>query len=279
MDYFSYTNEYLEYKNFKVKSSKRMYLLALNLFEKFVCDKKINLIDVNNNFEYILEQFILSISSNYSSASINSFIKVIINYFNYVENNSNFALVNKDNLTVDNNQISFEDIVSEKELDKLVLYLQSVKDYKNMFLVYIAFYTGIKAKYLVKIKYSDFKYNKDGCFVYNNNIFKVSPFEIELSKEVSDIYNLLLKDNYDKNNNAYIFVNSKNNVYTERYLRSVFKNICTISNIKCYSPSSFRHSAVYYYIKNNGFVKEKVAMRFNWTRDNYNRMYKQLFNK
>lgn len=278
MDYFNYINEYIEYKNFKLESSKRMYLLALNLFKKYVNSKKINLF-VDNNFESILEKFISSISNDYSSSSINSFIKVIINYFNYIEDKSNFTLVNKDNLTVDNNQISFDDIISEKELDKLLLYLQSIEDYRNMFLVYVAFFTGIKAKYLVKIKYSDFKYNKDGCFVYNNNIFKVSPFEIELPKVVANTYNLLLVDNIKKEDNAYIFVNSKNNVYTERYLRGVFKNICTLSKVKCYSPSSFRHSAVYYYIKNNGYIKEKVAMRFNWTRDNYNRMYKQLFSK
>ena len=277
MQLFLYIDDYIKSKNFKSPSTKRLYRLAIKLFENFLITNNYE-IDFNGEyFTVLIEEFKNEIKDSYSKSSIISFVKVIINYFEYLESKDYIIEFYNSLSTTDNNAVDKDSIISEEEFNKLIYYLRKNNDYSELFMVYIAFYTGLKAKYLCKIKYSDFVIENNGEFNYVNKIMRIQPFKISLPLEVKDVFEILKKETIAKDDNSYIFINKIGNIYTERYLRNVFQNICQNAKINRYTPSDFRHSAVYYYIKKHGYDKEKVAMIFNWTKDNYDRMYKKLF--
>ena len=277
MQLFLYIDDYIKSKNFKSPSTKRLYRLAIKLFENFLITNNYE-IDFNGEyFTVLIEEFKNEIKDSYSKSSIISFVKVIINYFEYLESKDYIIEFYNSLSTTDNNAVDKDSIISEEEFNKLIYYLRKNNDYSELFMVYIAFYTGLKAKYLCKIKYSDFVIENNGEFNYVNKIMRIQPFKISLPLEVKDVFEILKKETITKDDNSYIFINKIGNIYTERYLRNVFQNICQNAKINRYTPSDFRHSAVYYYIKNHGYDREKVAMIFNWTKDNYDRMYKKLF--
>ncbi|QSX06775.1 site-specific integrase [Sedimentibacter sp. zth1] len=277
MKYFDYIDEYINYKKFKSPSSKRMYKLALKLFYEFIYKNNIKLDIDNSYFSYIMDKFKDYLKASYTNASINSFVKVIINYFNYLDMKGYIVNFHNNVQTIDNKVVSKDEIISKDDFNKIIDFLEQEKNYQKQFLFYIALYTGLKAKYLIKLKYSDFLYNEKGKFVFRNKILKINPFDIELPEEIEKIYFKLLDSNNINQNNAYILLNSYGHVYTDRYLRKVFQDTCENAKVKKFTPSCFRHSAVYYYIKQNGYDKSDVAIKFNWSKDNYDRMYKNLF--
>lgn len=278
MQIFKYVNEYIQYKNFKSPSTKRLYILSLKLFNNYLNENNLE-IDFNDmHISSLITNFQISIKDKYSKASITSFVKVILNYFNYLDLQGYITDFHNNIEAIDDNQISKNSIISIEEINTIVEYLKNSEDYINLFMVYIAFYTGLKVKYLCKIKYSDFILDENNKFCYINKIMRISPFKIILPTEVYEIYQILCDLNArNEINNAYILINKKGNIYTERYIRSIFSDICKNAKVNHYTASSFRHSAVYYYIKKNGCDKVELAMAFNWTKDNYDRMYKNLF--
>lgn len=275
MDYFKHIDEYIQYKHFKSKDTIRMYRLALTKFKEYTVSKNIETDFGEEYFPNQIEGYRNFLEENYTSKSIDSFVKVVINYFNYLEIKGYITNFRNNIVAVDNNKVSMREIISMNEFKRIIDYYGECEDYKKQFLFYVALYTGIKAKYLAKLKYSDFYTNDDGKFVYVNKIFKISPFDIEMPDESKDIYSKILQEK--KDDEVYIFINTHNNVYTQRYLRSVFQTTCQKLNLNAYTPSSFRHSAVYYYLLDNGYDANDLILKFNWTRNNYDRMYKHLF--
>ena len=277
MDLFLHIEDYIKYKNFKSPSSKRLYKLALKLFENYLISNNYE-IDFNSMyFNSLIKKFEESIKDSYSKASIASFVKVIINYFEYLYSENYIAEFNNCVATIDDNVVSKNSIISYEEFERLANYLKENSEYKDLFMIYIAFYTGLKAKYLCKIKYSDFVIEHNGDFNFINKIMKIQPFKIPLPLEAKEVFEILCNQNFENVKNAYILINKRGNIYTERYLRNIFQSICQNAKIKGYTPRDFRHSAVYYYIKEHGYDKDQVAMVFNWTKDNYDRMYRGLF--
>ena len=95
---------------------------------------------------------------------------------------------------------------------------------------------------------------------------------IELPEEVRDVYLKILP----KKSREYVFFTKTDRKYYARYINRVFEFYCDKAGISHYSPMDFRHSSVYYYVKENGVDIQKIQYRYNWTGDNLKRLYGDL---
>lgn len=274
MKEFDYIEQYIKSKNFKRESSSRSYRLALNLFKDYITNQGITIEFDDDIFNMILDNFGTYITTQYTKQSIITFKKIIVNYFSYLEINNLIEGYKATTKIVGNHNITMESIISKEDFEKLEKTLKDSDDDMNLFLVYIAFYTGIKLKYLSTIRFNDFEVVDDKLY-FINKIFRLNPFNILLPDKVKDVYYKLLSN---KDNN-YIFTNSRGNVYSSKQTTRVFEKICSEAGINHYSPREFRHSCIYYYIKENGADFIDLSTRFNWSNNNYDRMYKTLVEK
>lgn len=274
--------EYFKSKDFTNGLTKRAYERSIERFVNFTEQYKISHLDFQKHaLDKRLEEFVYYLENEaervYAASTINFDFKVILNYFSFLMqsgfiNNFNTSKQNEDDKL---NKVTEDNIISLEEFDKLIDSIKAEGDYLALFMFCIAFYCGIKTKYLRELKYTDFYTDFEKKFYYINHIKVKSPPYYILLPEVA--YQAFLKIQPAKKR-AFIFINEDNDgkLYTERQFTRLFERYCKKAKINHYTAKDFRHSAIYYYVKDNGFVPEDIRLRFNWDRNNYPRMYQDL---
>ena len=271
---FSFVEKYyIPGKGLKNKSTQRLYIRSINKFSDFVDEKGIKVFDFRAEaFNKLLDDFRLHLkkSYNYKPGTIRITVKIVLNYFEYLEATGRISNFRSIEIT-DDDEVKPENIISPEEYDKLETYLINENDYVHLFIFQIAYYCGLKNKYLRILKYTDFTIDKDGRLYYFNIITKDSPYKIYLPEKVK---NTFLNINIQKNS-IYILDN-KGVPYYPRYLTRLFEKTCTAAGIKNYAPKDFRHSCILNYILDHGVNVDDICLRFNWGSNNIERLYKAI---
>lgn len=276
--YFKYKETETEFTNVLTKRAYERSIARFTAFTEYHKVTRLNfqksaLDTLFDDFTYYMKNEAKKV---YADSTINFDFKVILNYFSYLMLSGVIINFNtsKENRDSELNKVTEDKIISLEEFDKLVDYLNSKGDYLALFMFYIAFYCGIKNKYLRELKYTDFYSDIESCFYYINRIKKDSPpYYILLPKAVYQVFQKI----QPAKKRAYIFINEdEGKLYSERQLTRLFERYCKKAKINHYTAKDFRHSAIFYYVKDSGFVPDDICLRFNWDRNNYPRMYQDL---
>jgi integrase len=274
---FENVDEYLDLKGFKHERTHEAYRRSLRRFEKYIEN-------LSSDFRYLAFDVLVggfekSLSQAGYADSTKAFdLKVVNNYFKYLDRegvSDSFGISISDYFGKSERQmdrVREDSIISLDEKDLLFDYVRSCDDYLHLFLFMISFYCGLKTNHLCNIKFSELHIDIHGKFYYNNKIFVKEPVRIRLPDEVKEVYLRVLPEKA----RPYVFVTKKDKKYYARYVNRIFESYCKKAGIKHYTPTDFRHSSVYYYVKNYGIDIDAIKLRYNWTDDYLGRLYGNL---
>lgn len=273
---FDKIDDYIKEKKFRHEKTQQAYRRSLMRFIDFIENSSPDFKRLT--FDNLIKEFDIDLKKNNYADSTRFFtLKVVINYFKYLSQegiSDVFGIsINKvfDKSEKDLDKISEKSIISIDEKIKLFECVRAYNDYLNLFLFMIAFYCGLKTQHLCNIKFSDF-INVNGKLYYDNRLYEKHPVMIGLPEEVREVYLRILP----RKPREFIFITESGKDYYARYVNRVFKFYCNKAGINHYSPMDFRHSSVYYYVKENGIDIQKIQYRYNWYGDNLKRLYGDL---
>lgn len=269
IEYFQYIDEYIEFKQLKKESTKKLYRRSILKFKGYCDIKQIKVLSFQS-FNTLIDDFQTYLKNTYEDGTIRTTSKIVINYFNYLNDNDKLDGYTNTYKIIDNDEVSEEKIISSDEFEIILEYLENKYEYIHMFLFMVAYYCGLKTKYLKNVKFDDFVMDYDNSFYFYNNIFHIHPCKIYLPERMKKIYLKI------KSENIHIFVNKKGNLFNDRYITRLFEKTCTNAGINKYAPKDFRHTCIFNYIKENGI--DDVDLKFNWARNNIDRMYSKILN-
>lgn len=199
----------------------KAYKRILNKFHEYI---------YNNNFGDILEidkriyeGFIMELENrNLKINSINRYISVINNYFiylyknGYIKNEIKYQSIEKKNINKNNK------IITKSEFEKITSKIE--KEFKNfgkyILILKFLFYTELKLKEILKLRWSDIK--EDFQFVEIDNK------SVSLSKEIV----LSIKDFYKEEKKDHVFLNYKGTILSRQSVWRAFKRINKKFSIK-----------------------------------------------
>jgi integrase len=274
---FGYVDKYLKYKDFKHDRTYQAYRRSLDRFSEYVES-------LSSDFRYstydsLVEGFEENLKQNGYADSTRIFnLKVINNYFKYLNQqgaSNAFGISITDyfgNKEKEVDKVDEDSIISPEEKDRLFAYVRSCDDYLNLFLFMISFYCGLRTNHLCDVPFRDLFVRLNGKLYYENKIFEKEPVSIELPTEVKEVYLNI----FPEVPREYVFVNKTGKRYYARYVNRIFESYCKDAGINHYTPTDFRHSSVYYYVKTYGVDINKIMSRYNWTGDYLKRLYGDL---
>lgn len=275
---FDKIDDYIKEKKFRHEKTQQAYRRSLMRFIDFIENSSPDFKRLT--FDNLIKEFdsdLKKSKKNYADSTRFFTLKVVSNYFKYLNQkgiSDVFGIsINKvfDKSERDLDKISEKSIISIDEKNKLFECVRTFDDYLNLFLFMIAFYCGLKTQHLCGIKFSDFV-NVNGKLYFDNRLYEKHPVMIELPEEVREVYLKILP----RKPRVFVFIAESGKEYYARYVIRVFKFYCNKAGINHYSPMDFRHSSVYYYVKENGVDIQKIQYRYNWYGDNLKRLYGDL---
>lgn len=239
----NYIYDYLDYLKYERKLSDdtiNSYKYDLFKFNRFINDKKINILSVNIN---IIEDYLKEIN-NLDSSSISRNITSINNLYNYL-------IINK---YINCNPCEFIDrpklskrlpnVLTVDEVDKLLdIKLNNVYDYRNKAMLELIYSAGLRVSELTNLTTRDIDF--ENCVVKcfgkgsKERIIPINDYTIHYLKlYISLRYQLLKKDRND-----YLFLNNHGKKMTRQGFEYILKNILEEKKIDKYvTPHTLRHS-------------------------------------
>lgn len=202
----NYLDDYMRSKNELSLTTQKEYKNTLLLFYKYMENNKFDSIN-----KYIYDSFIIELENkNYKINSINKYISIINNYFNYLLKNEYIdekIYLKKFKNKVDGNK----KIILKSEFIKTInlIEVNFPNSKRDIMIIYLLFNTQLKLNEILSLKKLDFKDNFQ--FVKVNN--KI----ISLDKDV-----VKYLTNYKIDNESYLFTNNNGNVLSRQ---SVWKFI------------------------------------------------------
>lgn len=239
----NYIYDYLDYLKYERKLSDdtiNSYKYDLFKFNRFINDKKINILSVNIN---IIEDYLKEIN-NLDSSSISRNITSINNLYNYL-------IINK---YINSNPCEFIDrpkllkrlpnVLTVDEVDKLLdIELNNIYDYRNKAMLELIYSAGLRVSELTNLTTRDIDF--ENCVVKcfgkgsKERIIPINDYTVHYLKLYISKRQLLLK----KDRNDYLFLNNHGKKMTRQGFEYILKNILEGKKIDKYvTPHTLRHS-------------------------------------
>lgn len=216
------------------------YKKNLLLFFKYV-DKSIE-----NIIEQDIRDFIYALyTKEYKKSTISNFISTIKSFFKYLYKREYISQNISIEIEYPKKEKRLPKIIYEKEFNTLlnVLVEGNKYSYRNKALLYLLYTTGIRVSECSNLKIKDIDFEKETILITGKgNKERIVPTTKKTLQLMLEYINLE-RNNLNKNEIEYLFINNKATQLTSRGIRTIIDNLCERSDVNLdMSPHIFRHT-------------------------------------
>lgn len=246
--------EYLR-ESSKSKNTVLAYVTDITLYNKFLRDRKIELLDTNE--ETITNYINFLVQEGKSERSINRIIISIRNFYGFMKKSSLIKEIPEINYKTTNLTKRIPEILTVEEIDRIINIVEndSIKGIRDKALLEVMYATGMKVSELTALKLQDI--NMELSYVNctdNRNTERLIPIGSSAVKALK-VY-LAERDRISYLNSPYVFINLNGNKLTRQGVWRIVKSYCERAGIsKTVNLNTFRHSFAVHLLQNGANVR------------------------
>lgn len=261
-----YIKDYLYFLEFKENKKYNTILSVKNDLEKFeayfseknIDADQIDLLSLNEYFQYLKKSGLAVTTYNRRLASIKKFLKFLKGK-NIIKFNIS---LNLENIKLQEKEVEYMTLDEIEELRKVIKY-DNFNGLRDRLIFELLYSSGLTVSELLSLGELNINIEKREIYFLKNRERKLLFF----SKTAKYFYELFLnskeKKFADKNNKNVIFVNNSNNRLTDRSIRRIIEKYTKLTGIKKeISPYTIRHSFCIHMLE-KGMPKEYLMKLLN----------------
>ncbi|MBL4930999.1 MULTISPECIES: tyrosine-type recombinase/integrase [Clostridium] len=246
--------EYLR-ESSKSKNTVLAYVTDITLYNKFLRDRKIELLDTDE--KTITNYINFLVQEGKSERSINRIIISIRNFYGFMKKSSLIKEIPEINYKTTNLTKRIPEILTVEEIDRIINIVEndSIKGIRDKALLEVMYATGMKVSELTSLKLQDI--NMELSYVNctdNRNTERLIPIGSSAVKALK-VY-LAERDRISYLNSPYVFINLNGNKLTRQGVWRIVKSYCERAGIsKTVNLNTFRHSFAVHLLQNGANVR------------------------
>lgn len=246
--------EYLR-ESSKSKNTVLAYVTDITLYNKFLRDRKIELLDTDE--KTITNYINFLVQEGKSERSINRIIISIRNFYGFMKKSSLIKEIPEINYKTTNLTKRIPEILTVEEIDRIINIVEndSIKGIRDKALLEVMYATGMKVSELTALKLQDI--NMELSYVNctdNRNTERLIPIGSSAVKALK-VY-LAERDRISYLNSPYVFINLNGNKLTRQGVWRIVKSYCERAGIsKTVNLNTFRHSFAVHLLQNGANVR------------------------
>lgn len=228
----------------------KAYKNDLSIFEYFLKKEKI---DDTENIDYpFFKNFLKFLDKyNYSNRSIIRKLSTYVNYFKFLEHNKLIKTQLSQKISVPKKEMRFYNFLSEEETERFLenIPYDNETGIRDRLIFEIFYSTGVRISELENIKIKDIDFNNYEIKVFGKGrkeriVFLTNEANNFLDKYMKiRNYFLFEKKTNSYKNNEYLFLNTRGEKLSQRYIRKLLAKYINLSDLKKHiSPHGLRHS-------------------------------------
>lgn len=228
----------------------KAYRNDLSIFEYFL--KKEKIADTEEIDYPFFKSFLKFLDRyNYSNRSIIRKLSTYINYFKFLEHNKLIKTQLSQKISVPRREMRFYEFLSEEELEKLLesIPCDNEKGIRDRLVFEIFYSTGLRISELENIRIKDIDFKNSEIIVLGKGrkeriVFLTGEAENFLARYMKvRNYFLYNRKTSSYKSSEYLFLNTRGEKLSQRYIRKLLGKYLDISGIKKHiSPHGLRHS-------------------------------------
>ena len=246
--------EYLR-ESSKSKNTVLAYVTDITLYNKFLRDRKIELLDTDD--KTITNYINFLVQEGKSERSINRIIISIRNFYGFMKKSSLIKEIPEINYKTTNLTKRIPEILTVEEIDRIINIVEndSIKGIRDKALLEVMYATGMKVSELTSLRLQDI--NMELSYVNctdNRNTERLIPIGSSAVKALK-VY-LAERDRISYLNSPYVFINLNGNKLTRQGVWRIVKSYCERAGIsKTVNLNTFRHSFAVHLLQNGANVR------------------------